>query len=139
MRLRAIRQGEWPATVNFAGVAGFFINCLHSPWTPLAEAASEFLQAKNLPEQLRVFVNTYLGETWEVAGEQVDSLGLYERREDYGGDNLPEGVVVITAGVDIQDDRIELEWSAGAAMRKVGISAIMFCKATRPAQTSGRT
>ena len=108
MRLRAIRRGEWQATETFTGVAGFFINGLYSPWTTLADAAREFLEARKLPEQLRVFVNTYLGETWEDAGEQVDSLGLYDRREDYEGE-LPEGVVVLTAGVDVQDDRLEME------------------------------
>lgn len=107
MRLRAIRHGQWQATAPESGTAGFFINGLYSPWTPLSEAAAEFLQAKKLPEQLRVFVNTFLGETWEDAGDQVDSLGLYERREDY--EAVPEGVVVITAGVDVQDDRIEVE------------------------------
>jgi phage terminase large subunit GpA-like protein len=106
-RLRAIHRGEWIATAPASSTAGFFINGLYSPWTPLADAAQEFLQAKKLPEQLRVFVNTFLGETWEDAGEQVDGLGLFERREDYEG--VPEGVVVITAGVDVQDDRIEVE------------------------------
>jgi phage terminase large subunit GpA-like protein len=108
MRLRAIRNGHWEATEEFTGSAGFFINGLYSPWTPLADAAREFLEARKLPEQLRVFVNTFLGETWEDAGEQIDSLGLYDRREDYS-DKLPEGVVVLTAGVDVQDDRLEME------------------------------
>jgi len=108
MRLRAIRRGRWEATETFSGVAGFFINGLYSPWTPLSEAAREFLAARKLPEQLRVFVNTFLGETWEDVGEQVDSLGLYERREDYEG-SIPSGVVVMTAGVDVQDDRLEME------------------------------
>ena len=107
-RLKAIKNGYWEAEGPFNGTAGFFINGLYSPWTPLSDAVREFLEAKKLPEQLRVFVNTFLGETWEDAGDQVDSFGLYERRENYG-DTLPEGVVVITAGVDIQDDRIELE------------------------------
>ena len=107
-RLKAIKNGYWEAKGPFNGTAGFFINGLYSPWTPLSDAVREFLEAKKLPEQLRVFVNTFLGETWEDAGDQVDSFGLYERRENYG-DTLPEGVVVITAGVDIQDDRIELE------------------------------
>ena len=46
MRLRAIRRGEWQATEAFTGVAGFFINRLYSPWTPLADAAREFLEAR---------------------------------------------------------------------------------------------
>jgi len=108
MRLRSIRRGEWIASEPFAGIAGFSISGLYSPWTPLSDAAREFLEAKKLPESLRVFVNTYLNECWEDLGEQIDSLGLYDRREDYSGE-IPEGVVVLTCGVDIQDDRIELE------------------------------
>ena len=46
-RLRAIHRGEWIATAPASSTAGFFINGLSSPWTPLADAAQEFLQAKN--------------------------------------------------------------------------------------------
>ena len=67
----------------------------------------DFLEAKKLPETLRVWVNTYLGETWEETGEGVFDEGIADRREEYAG--CPEGVVLITAGVDVQDDRIECE------------------------------
>ena len=67
----------------------------------------DFLEAKKLPETLRVWVNTYLGETWEETGEGVADEGIADRREEYEG--CPEGVVLITAGVDVQDDRIECE------------------------------
>ena len=54
------------------GIAGFSLNGLYSPWISLAEAAREFLAAKRLPETLRVWVNTFVGECWEDAGEQID-------------------------------------------------------------------
>ena len=72
----------------------------------MEEAVGEFLRAKKLPETLRVFVNTYLGETWEDEGERIDDLGLFDRREDY---KFPDEIILLTAGVDIQDDRIECE------------------------------
>ncbi len=62
--------------------------------------------------RLKTFVNTFLGETWEDQGEGVDDLAIYDRREDY--DEIPEDVVLLTAGVDVQDDRVEVEiigWS----------------------------
>lgn len=107
-RLDAIRHGGWVATATSHGIAGFHLPGLYSPWVSLAEAVREFLEAKKLPETLRVWVNTYLGETWEDQGEQVDDVGLYDRREDYETD-VPRSVVVLTAGVDVQDDRLECE------------------------------
>ena len=59
-----------------------------------------------MPETLRVFVNTYLGESWEDEGERIDELGIFERREDY---QIHNNIILLTAGVDIQDDRIEVE------------------------------
>ena len=90
------------------GIAGFSLNGLYSPWISLAEAAREFPAAKRLPETLRVWVNTFLGESWEDAGEQVDDYAIANRRETYA-EQVPAGVVVLTAGVDLQDDRLEVE------------------------------
>ena len=102
----AIRNGRWFAEAEFKGVAGFYINGLYSPWTPLADGVRDFLSMKKNPEQLRVWTNTYLGESWEDAGEQVDDFSLYERREDYQ-EAVPEEVIFLTAGVDVQDNRLE--------------------------------
>jgi phage terminase large subunit GpA-like protein len=102
----SIRNGRWVAEAEFKGIAGFYINGLYSPWTPLADGVRDFLSMKKNPEQLRVWTNTYLGESWEDAGEQVDDFSLYERREDFE-EAVPEEVVFITAGVDVQDNRLE--------------------------------
>ena len=64
---------------------------------------------------MKVWVNTELGETWEEQGEQVEDAALLNRRELYDAD-VPEGVLVLTAGVDVQDDRFEVEvvgWGIG--------------------------
>lgn len=107
-RVRAIRHGKWVPTSEFNRIAGFHLSGLYSPWTPLDVAVREFLEAKKQPATLRVFVNTYLGETWEDQGEQVDDYAVAERREDFG-DPLPREILVLTAGVDVQDDRLEIE------------------------------
>ena len=106
-RLRAIRNGKWKATNEFKGVAGFHLSTLYSPWTPLADGVRDFLEAKKQPATLRVWVNTYLGESWEEQGEAVDDYELSQRREDW--DALPREVLLLTAGVDVQDDRLEVE------------------------------
>ena len=105
-RVWAIRNGEWIAQEPFKGIAGFAINGLCSPWTPLADGVRDFLSVKKNPEQLRVWTNTYLGETWEDAGERIDDFELAERREEMPF--VPDDVIVMTAGVDVQDNRLEL-------------------------------
>lgn len=107
-RLRAIKMGEWRGQREFKGIAGFYLNALYSPWMMLADGVREFLEARKQPSTLRVWVNTYLGETWEEQGERVDEHDLYSRREDYTK-TLPDQIVILTAGIDVQDDRLECE------------------------------
>lgn len=108
-RGRAIRRGEWRATAPFVGRAGFRLSGLCSPWTPLSSAVADFLQAKKLPETLRVWINTYLGQSWEDEGERLDDFQIATHREDYTSDDLPKQIVFLTAGIDVQDDRLEME------------------------------
>ena len=105
-RVWAIRNGTWIAQEEFKGVAGFAINGLNSPWTPLADGVRDFLNVKKNPEQLRVWTNTYLGETWEDQGERIDDFELADRREELP--YVPDEAIVLTAGVDVQDARIEM-------------------------------
>ncbi len=80
-----------------------------------------FLEAKGNPETLKTWVNTSLGESWEDAGESVDDVGLLSRREQYPAD-VPAGGLVLTAGVDVQGDRLEYEVVAwGEAEESWGI------------------
>jgi phage terminase large subunit GpA-like protein len=76
---------------------------------------ASFLKAKRLPETLKVWVNTSLGETWKEATEGVDPSGLLQRKENWGR-IAPDGVMILTLGVDVQDDRLEAEvigWGLG--------------------------
>jgi len=112
-RFRAVRRGEWRATAPFVDTAGFRLNGLYSPWTSLESAVRQFLVAKRDPAQLRVFVNTFFGETFTEEGEGVDELDVMANVEPAWG-NLPESGVIVTAGVDVQDDRLESQailWS----------------------------
>lgn len=113
-RRRAVSKGHWVATAPFQGVAGFHANALYSPWVVLADAVEEFLSAKKDPMRLKTFVNTFLAESWEDEGEGVDEMAIAARKEQY--DDIPEEVVLLTAGVDVQDDRLECEvigWGRG--------------------------
>ena len=104
-----IKNGEWIATKPTNKVAGFHISELYSVWSTWADMAKNFLEAKKNPETLKTFINTSLGESWEEQGEAVEYETLLERRLNYDFTNIPEDVLVLTAGCDVQKDRIELQ------------------------------
>lgn len=97
------------AAKEFNGIAGFHINELMSPFVTLGEMAVSYVEAKKLPETFQTWINTALGETYEDTARSVEPAGLASRREPYGVDDIPAGVVELTLGVDTQDDRLELE------------------------------
>ena len=92
-------------------VAGYAINALYSPfgWMSWEEIATRFLTDKDDSIRFRTFVNTVLGEPYEERGEAPDWERLFERREDYKIDHPNNNIEMITVGVDVQGDRLELE------------------------------
>ena len=101
-RWAACERGEWRADRPFAGIAGFWISELYSPWKKLGELAVDFLSKKDDPALLQTFVNTSLAETWKEKGEAPAFEVLMSRKEDYRLGEVPDGVLVLTAGVDVQ-------------------------------------
>lgn len=108
-RFQAVLGGEWRKGRESGTFAGFHLSAIYSPWLPLEELVREWLQAQGNPESLKVFINTRLAELWEEAQNDVDIEELIQRRESYGP-KAPAEVLVVTAGVDVQDDRLELEY-----------------------------
>tara|TARA_R100001086_G_scaffold249336_1_gene188775 strand:- start:984 stop:2726 length:1743 start_codon:yes stop_codon:yes gene_type:complete len=107
-RYKAIKLGYWEAQNGKKSIAGFHLSGLYSPWITLEDAVSDFLEAKKLPETLKVWVNTFLGESWEDAGENLKHVDLRSNSfED--SDQIDDRIVAITAGIDTQDDRLEYE------------------------------
>lgn len=107
-RVTAVKSGEWRAQVPFTGIASFHVPSLLSTFATMADGVREFLSAQGDPSKMKVWVNTYLGETWEEDGVRIDSHSLSERAEEYES-TIPDGVTLLTAGADVQDDRIEVE------------------------------
>ena len=97
------------------GRRSFWLNAFSSPWQPWSKIVYSFLIAKDDPEKLKVVFNTMLGELWEDRGELADEDTFLARREDYGETasgvpvDLPDGVLILTCGVDTQDNRLEYE------------------------------
>jgi phage terminase large subunit GpA-like protein len=113
-RVEAVMNGEWIAEAEFKGIAGFHLWEAYNPWVKLSEIVANFLSAHEKAEQgdneaMKAFVNTTLGETWEEKAESVAADPLMSRRENYAADALPYRTLYLTAGVDVQDDRIETE------------------------------
>jgi len=105
---KMIKNGKWVAELPGGKIAGFHLNELYSPWRTFADVAEDFAEAKKNPETLKTWVNTSLGETWEEAGESLSEHLLSERKENYAIDAIPPEVLLLTAGADIQKDRIEV-------------------------------
>lgn len=116
-----VAAGRWRAhEPSVVGHAGFRLNALvsglaHASWGALA---AEFLRAKEDSDELQVFVNTILGQGWREAAVEVDEADLAARAEPFGLESIPADVLVVTVGVDVQDDRLEASvvgWSRAEA------------------------
>lgn len=112
-----LKHGEWRATYPDRPVAGFHLSSLYSPvgWFSWQHAVDNFRQAQTASSRangeslLKVWVNTTLGEPWVDRGECPEWERLFERAEDYPRGTVPAGACVLTAGVDVQKDRLECE------------------------------
>ena len=108
-------SGRWVMTLdNGDRSVGFQFNQFCSPFATWAETVNEFLLAQGSPERLQAVTNTAFCRPWVVQGEVVDTSKVMARAEDYT--LAPDDVLVITAGVDVQDDRLEIEcvgWKDG--------------------------
>ena len=90
------------------GVRSFWLNAFVSQWASWESIILKFLNAVGKSRKLQVVYNTCFGELWEDRGELEDEDSLMARRDEYPAE-LPDGVLVLTAGVDTQDNRMEYE------------------------------
>lgn len=107
-KLWMLERGRWVASCPGAKAAGFHLSELYSPWRSWGELAIDWRKAQGNPERLRAFLNTSLAEWWDdEASGDVKEAELLARRENYGP-VLPEQVALLTAGCDVQADRVEV-------------------------------
>jgi phage terminase large subunit GpA-like protein len=109
-KFEMLTRGQWKATGQSAGVAGFHINELYSPWKTWEDVALDYESSKGDPLQLQVWVNTSMGLPFEPdTRTRYDWENLLYRAEssDYSLGQVPEGALLLTAGVDVQGDRLE--------------------------------
>lgn len=116
-----LATGEWRPTAPCADrhVIGFHISGLYSPvgWLSWEQIAREWEAAQGNDALLKAAKNTLLGESWQERGEAPDWQRLYERMKDHDLRTVPNGGLVLTAGADVQHDRIEIDvWAWGRAL-----------------------
>ncbi|MGX9855786.1 phage terminase large subunit family protein [Limimaricola variabilis] len=118
-RIAAIRGAEragagWKAERPFRGHASYHLNELYSCFRKLGDIVQSFLD-KKAQGDLQTFVNVSLAETWEEEGDQVDGAALMQRAHAFSAP-VPRGAAMLTAGIDMQQDRLEVEivgWGLG--------------------------
>ena len=124
-RHKAIRAGRWIAEKPFRGHASYHLPELASTFRKLKDIVISFLE-KKASGDLQTFTNVSLAETWALEGEKQDPDSLYARREHYK-EEAPEEALLITAAVDVQDDRLEIQyegWGAGEENWKIAFDVL---------------
>jgi phage terminase large subunit GpA-like protein len=114
---RMLELGQWQAQAE-SRTAGFHLSSLYSPWRRWREIAAAWEKATRSQGRsvamIKTFKNHELGETWVEEGEAPDWQRLLERREEYPIGTVPSGGLLLTAGADVQKDRIEVSiWAFG--------------------------
>jgi phage terminase large subunit GpA-like protein len=113
-----LEAGQWRATAvaTDPGTVGYHLSALYSPigWLSWERIVRAWEAAQGSDEAIRAFKNTILGETWVETGEAPDWSRLYDRREAWKPGIVPAGGLFLTAGADVQKDRIEVDvWAWG--------------------------
>ena len=123
-KTQMLAAGRWVAAnpgAQQGRVRGYHLSSLYSPlgwlsWRDLAAEWHAAITAKRQGDQslLRTFINTRLAETFEEAGDRADAHQLLRRAEPYKLATVPLGAWLVTAGADVQGDRIESRaWAWG--------------------------
>lgn len=118
---KMLANGEWVALFPERKVKSFHLSSLYSPlgWLKWADLVVEWGKAQvalalGNDEKLKAFINTRLAETVAEQAEQIEANALLKNAEDWQSDIVPMGGLIITCGIDIQDDRVEcFPWAFG--------------------------
>lgn len=119
-----LSAGRWVARrPNVKLAHGYHLNALYAPvglglgWKAVAQ---KWIDCQGDTAEMKSFVNTYLGEVWQEQGDSIEEISLISRLEAYTLSTLTAGgrplYGLITAGVDVQKNRIEasvVAWGAG--------------------------
>jgi phage terminase large subunit GpA-like protein len=118
-----VKLGRWQATAPFRGIAGFYLNELYSPFpgSRFHILMEKWLTAQHEFEKgeigsLVAFTNSSMGIAYEFTGDTPEPDSLQDRALDYEPGTVPAGGLILTVGVDVQHDRLEViirAWGRG--------------------------
>ena len=123
-RDQAVQMGQWIARIPAKDpqIIGFHLPAFYSKFVSISEIAAAYLDAQLDPDKLAYFYNDCLALPIpeDANAETASDKALYDRREDYAPEGetwqVPAAACLLTAGVDVQDDRLECEvvaWGPG--------------------------
>lgn len=148
-RWRAADLAVWRPENPDVKARGYWISHLYSRKKriagddPITCLAAAFLQAKESPEKLQVFINTSLAEIWRESGERPAWERLRQRAEDYAFNDdavIPMGASVLTCSVDFQKEWLQVElkaWGRGRQNWSMGVWKVeLFDAGGAPLHTS---
>lgn len=110
-KTRMLTTGCWVAAHPERKSRGYHINALYAPLglgNTWLELARQWLECHDDPVKLKRFINTTLGEPWEDRQHDVKPHALMERAESYALRTIPPGCLILTAGIDVQGNRVAL-------------------------------
>lgn len=115
-KTKMMLQGKWIPQNEGNPKRGYKVTSLYSPWVSWGQVVDEFIEANRLAKKgdfkrLKTWINTRMAEPYDENPNTVKNSDLYERREIYNKE-VPEGGLILIAGADTQDDRIEIEVNA---------------------------
>lgn len=103
-----LEHGQWIKHNSKSRTPGFHLSAFYSPlgWYSWKEAAQDYEDSEGDPNARKVWVNTVKGEPYEEIEGIIDTHWLMKRQESFGA-VIPDEVIVLVAGVDTQNDRLE--------------------------------
>lgn len=133
MKTKMFASGQWkPTALDKLSKTkrGYHINSLYSPvgWYSWADAVKDYEDALKDVTKMKAFTNTVLGLEYKQESDAPEWKNLYERRDNYKMDRPKKEVAFITAGVDVQKDRIEVEvvgWIYGKITQSITYRVLM--------------
>lgn len=107
-------------------VIGFHAGGIYSPegWLSWADMAEAWDKAENDEPRKKAYINTIQGKLYKTKGIAPPWQMLYERSHDHRNEpnKVMGSVAFITAGADVQPDRIEVEivgWQKGRISQQI--------------------
>ena len=105
---RVDMDGEIRGETPESDTASFWVSGLCSPWRTWGQRAKALLEAQRsgTPGRVQAIVNTAFGELYQEQGEAPDWKLVAGLRGGYESGTVPQGVRLITCGVDVQKNRL---------------------------------